>query len=505
MQITAVSVTCPVCKSDIPLSETLAQPLLIAEREKIQSETRQLSLTLQSKEAELARGNEQLALQRQELKKKESDLDGLVASRLDGERKKLTEQANENAAQTFSFQLASAEQELARTRARVSQLESAELQLRKQRTDLEEEKRNLELNVERRLDGERELLRQKGASEERAKWSAEVALRDEQLATYSDKLREAEKLERKARQERQILDQEKRRLELEVERKLDAERTKIREATQKLEEERHCLKLAEKEKVIEDMRRQIEELRRKSEQGSQQIQGEVLEDAIETLLSEAFPNDRIEPISKGKPGADLIQNVVAQGGQCCGVVLWESKNTKKWSQEWLGKNREDQRILNAHVGVIVSTALPRDLETFGYVDGVWIASRKCALPLAYVLRQMLLETARAQASAKCSETKKELLYGYLTSIGFRQRVAGVVDAYLNMQRDLESERLTISRLWAKRQKQLEVMIAQTAGFYGDIQGIAGKSIPEIEGLDVSLAISTGDQGLSGDRGLMVST
>ena len=57
---------------------------------------------------------------------------------------------------------------------------------------------------------------------------------------------------------------------------------------------------------------------------------------------------------------------------------------------------------------------------------------------------------------------------------------------MGMHKDLESEKLALSRLWAKRQKQLNNLMTQTAGVYGDVQGIVGKSMPEVEGLTIPL-------------------
>jgi hypothetical protein len=486
MQNDTFNISCPACKYEFPLTETLAQPLIAAEREKAQREVQERSSVLQNREAELARDREELVERQKAIQNQASAIEATIKQKLQSERKVLAEAAEKKAADLYAAKLSSAEHELAAKQAKLAEAEKAELQARKEREELESAKRNLELTIARRIDEERDKVRTEATLEEQNRWKAEVATRDLELADKDAKLHQAEAAELAIRKERQTLEEEKRKLELDVERRVDDERTKIREATQKQEEESHRLKMAEKDKVIDEMRKQVEELRRKSEQGSQQAQGEVLEDEVEDVLTDAFPSDDFEAVPNGRPGGDLVQTVITKGGLSCGNILWESKNTKNWSPDWLAKNRQDQLTLHAHVGVIVTSALPKGVETFALVDGVWVTSRRCALPLAFALRQILLETARAQVAAKGSEGKKELVYSYLTSKEFRQRIAAIVEAYMGMHKDLESEKLALSRLWAKRQKQLNSLMAQTAGVYGDVQGIVGKSMPEVEGLSVPL-------------------
>jgi hypothetical protein len=486
MQSGTFNVSCPVCKSEFPLTETLAQPLIAAEREKAQREVQERVSALQSRETELTRSQEELEARQKILKDRESTIEATVNQKLQSERKALAETAEKKAAETYATKLSSVEQELAIKKAQLAKSEESELQARKDREELETTKRNLELTITRRVDEERDKLRNEVALQEQERWKKELAERDQELAEKNAKLDEAQQAELTIRKQRQALEEEKRNLELAVERRLDNERSMIREATQREEEERHTLKMAEKDKLIVEMRQQVEELRRKSEQGSQQVQGEVLEDHVENILTEAFPDDQFEPVPNGRPGGDLIQSVVTSGGALCGNILWESKNTKNWSHDWLSKNRQDQLILHAHVGVIVSSALPKGVDTFALIEGVWVTSRRCALPLAFALRQMLVETARAQAAASGSESKKQLVYSYLTSKEFRQRIGAIVESYLGMRKDLESEKLATSRLWAKRDKQLNGLMVQTAGVYGDVQGIVGKSMPEVDGLNVPL-------------------
>jgi hypothetical protein len=239
----------------------------------------------------------------------------------------------------------------------------------------------------------------------------------------------------------------------------------------------------EKEQTITAMQKQIEELKRKSEQGSQQLQGEVQELELENLLRAKFPFDAIDPVPKGEYGGDVMQRVVGAGGQPSGTIIWESKRTKNWSDGWLTKLREDQRTAKAEIAVLVSEALPKGVEAFDMVDGVWVTHPRAALPVAMILRQSLLEIALARQASEGQQTKTEMIYQYLTGPRFRQRVEAIVEAFSTMQEDLDKERKAIMKQWAKREEQIDRVMSATVGMYGDLQGIAGKSLQEIEGLE----------------------
>lgn len=313
------------------------------------------------------------------------------------------------------------------------------------------------------------------AQEERAATEALLKDRDAKLA-------EARKNELELRQERQRLQEEKEQFELEKQRAIDAERAKIRESAQKDADEQARLKLAEKDKTITDLQTKLQDALRKAEQGSQQLQGEIQELELEAVLREHFPRDTIEPVPKGQFGGDVLHRVFGPAGQPCGTILWESKRTKNWSDGWLAKLREDMRAAGAEVAVVVSQVLPKDTDTFNLIDGVWVTSFKCAVPVAVALRHTLIELAATRTAGEGQQTKMEMVYQYLTGPRFRHRVQAIVEKFTDMQEDLEKERKTMTRLWAKREEQIRGVIESTAGMYGDLQGIAGKTLQEIEGL-----------------------
>ncbi|MBX3324824.1 MAG: DUF2130 domain-containing protein [Nitrospira sp.] len=314
--------------------------------------------------------------------------------------------------------------------------------------------------------------------------SKEVADLQDVIKQREAKLAEAQQAQADLLRKQRELDDAKRELELTVEKRVQEGLTATREQAKKEAEDGLRLKVIEKEQTIASMQKQIEELKRKAEQGSQQLQGEVQELELEALLREKFPWDTIEPVPKGEHGGDALQRVAGPHGQRCGTIIWESKRTKNWSDGWLAKLREDQRAAKSDIAVIVSQSLPKDVETFGLVENVWVTHTKTVFPLALALRQTLVEVASARQASEGQQTKTEMIYQYLTGPRFRHRVEAIVEAFSTMKEDLDKERKTITKQWAKREEQIDRVMQATAGMYGDLQGIAGKTIQEIEGLEL---------------------
>ncbi len=310
----------------------------------------------------------------------------------------------------------------------------------------------------------------------------ELAELNEVLKARDEKLAEAQKAQAELIKKQRELDDAKRELELTVEKRVQAGLTEVRSQARLEAEEGLKLKVMEKDQTIASMQKKIEELKQKAEQGSQQLQGEVQELELENLLRAKFPFDTIEPVPKGEFGGDALQRVVSPAGQPSGTILWESKRTKNWSDAWLAKLRDDQRTAKAEVAVLVSQVLPKGVEAFDVVDGVWVTSPRAALPVATILRHTLLQVSMARQVSEGQQTKTEMVYQYLTGPRFRHRVEAIVEAFSSMQEDLDKERKAIMKQWAKREEQIERVMGATVGMYGDLQGIAGKSLQEIEGL-----------------------
>jgi hypothetical protein len=322
--------------------------------------------------------------------------------------------------------------------------------------------------------------------------SKEVADLKEILQTKDNKLAEAQQAQAELVRKQRQLDDARRELDLTVETRVNQLLATERGKAKREAEEELKLKVAEKEETIAGMQRQIEALKRKAEQGSQQLQGEVQELELESLLAAKFPTDLVEPVPKGEFGGDILQHVLNSARQSCGTLLWESKRTKNWSEGWLAKLRQDQRAAKADFAILVSPVLPKGVDLFDHVDGIWVLDPKCVIPLAIALRQSLIDVAALRHAGEGQYTKMGMVYEYLTGPRFRNRIEAIVEKFTDMQEDLDRERKTMTRLWAKREEQIHGVLNATAGMYGDLQGIAGKSLNEIEGLEITM-LPAGDE------------
>lgn len=389
----------------------------------------------------------------------------------------------------FDQQLAAKEADFGR---REAVLKQAQEEIAKAREAVDEQ-------VAAKLRAERSNIVEAEAKRARLAIADELSARDRQLADLqemltanSEKLAAAQKIQADTLRKQRELDDAKREVDITIETKVQQALAAVHEKAKLEAEDGFKAKVAEKEAQIAGMNRQIEELRRRAEQGSQQLQGEALELELESLLRNQFPRDLIEPVPKGDFGGDVLHRVFAPGGQACGSILWESKRTKRWSDDWLTKLRSDQRAAKAEVALIISSALPKDIETFGLVDNVWVAEPRFAVPLAIVLRHGLIALAGSRQAQEGQQTKMEMMYGYLTGPRFRHRIDAIVEKFTDMQADLDRERKTMMRLWAKREEQLRGVLDSTAGLYGDLQGIAGRAMQEIESLDLLMIEARGE-------------
>lgn len=388
--------------------------------------------------------------------------------------------------QQFEQQLSQKDEEIAKR----------EQGIRDKEKQVAEAKRNLDAQVADQVAAQLKTERSRVIEEEskKAKQAAanelenkarELAELQEVLKVRDSKLAEAQQAQAELIKKQRELDDAKRELELTVEKRVQEGLGDVREKAKREAEEGLKLKVMEKDQTIASMQQKIEELKQKAEQGSQQLQGEVQELELENLLRAKFPFDSIEPVPKGEFGGDVLQRVVSQTGQQSGTILWESKRTKNWSDGWLAKLREDQRTAKAEISVLVSQVLPKGVEAFDVVDGVWVTSPRAALPVATVLRHTLLQVNMARQVSEGQQTKTEMIYQYLTGPRFRHRVEAIVEAFSTMQEDLDKERKAIMKQWAKREEQIERVMGATVGMYGDLQGIAGKSLQEIDGLELA--------------------
>lgn len=308
----------------------------------------------------------------------------------------------------------------------------------------------------------------------------EMKMIKEQLEEEKKKREESEKNELQLRKERIKFEEEKKEFELTAQRKLDEERRKISDESYRKAQEENHLKNLEHQKKEGEYLKQIEELKRKMQQGSQQTQGEVLEEELKKILEEEFPYDVISDVPKGIRGADLVQTVKNNIGKDCGTILWESKRTKSWTEGWILKLKQDQREIKAELAIIVTQVLPQGIKGFGIKDGIWVVDYKTVLGGAIALRNNLIEVYGVRSSNKGKEEKKEILWNYLNSIEFRQRIEAISDVYNQMQEEMEIEKRWFNKKWSKQEHNIRQVLDNISGMDGDIKGIMGKQLLEPE-------------------------
>jgi len=279
------------------------------------------------------------------------------------------------------------------------------------------------------------------------------------------------------------LKREKEDLKVDMLKQLASEEEKIRnEAQKKAEEEQHG-KIAEKDKQLTDALKELEDMRRKLQQGSQQTQGEAFELEFENLLHLTFPNDKISPVGKGVRGADIVQEVWDSKGNYNGKILWELKNTKTWQEGWIEKLKADKRTINAQEAVIISEILPVAMTVAGYHNGIWVTNRTFVITLASTLRAKLIEVFYARQSVQAKDGKMELMYTYLSGTEFKHRIEAIVEAFTNMQNEIEKEKRYFMNKWSRDEKNIRMVIDNTFGMHGDLKAIIGRTLPQIKGLD----------------------
>jgi len=365
----------------------------------------------------------------------------------------------------------------ARIKEKAEALKTQEAQVAKSREEIDEK---IEAKLKERLsEAEKKAAKKlEGQYADQLKeLQSDLEEKDTAIKSFRDKELELRKEQRKLKAAAESL-------ELDVARKIDEEREKIREEVSKKADEEHRLKDLEKEKLIKDLQASVEDMKRKAEQGSMETQGEVLEQDFEAKLQTFFVHDDIRPVPKGVKGADLVQTVRTPKGSECGVLLWETKNTKAWSNNWIPKLKDDMIETRASIAVLVSVVLPAGISRFEQVEGVWVSDPLCAIPLAAALREQLVAISRERTASSGKSEKMEALYGYLAGVEFKQKIEGIIEAFTSMQDQLNKERRAMEKHWKQREKEIDRVVKNTAGLYGDMQGIIGGQIPTIPALEL---------------------
>lgn len=380
--------------------------------------------------------------------------------------------------------------------AKEGEMQAREKKLEEKEKSIAKSQKEIDKQVEQGIKAERVKIEKEVKEQVKADVALELQDAKNQLAEKDERLKEAQEAELKLRKQTRELEERKKAFELEMTRKLDKEREAIKEEATKVVLEEYHLRDAEKDKKLQDAIKANEELRRKLQQGSQQSQGEVLELELEELLRANFPLDQIEPVPKGVNGADVIQKIYSQAGQYCGTIVWESKRTKSWSDGWISKLKDDQREVRADIAILISEALPKDIKSFAFKSGVWVADYSSILGLATAVRMNIMQVAVTKSSIVGKNEKMEVIYNYLLGPEFRQKVEAIVESFIAMQKDLHDEKRAFVKRWAQREKQIERVINNTSGMYGDLQGLIGSSMGSIPALEAGREDEVGDAELS---------
>lgn len=341
------------------------------------------------------------------------------------------------------------------------------------RQRFEDEKLKLEANLrtqlEKKIKSEMEFqIRDK---------SEEIGELRKQNKTLQDQLLELNRLMRQLKTENE-------QRQIELEKRLTREQDKIRLEEKVRSGEENRLKFLEYEKKIQDISKVNEDLKRKLEQGSQQLQGDVSEIELKNILIREFPYDEIKDVPTGIRGADVLQIVKNNYGKVCGIIVWESKRTKDWSDGWIAKLKEDKRQIKADIAVIISQTLPKGIKNFQEKNGVLVGSFEMVLTLGLLLRNKLIDIASVKSSLVGKEGKKEILWNYLSGKEFFQHLEAMSDAYSQLQTDLETERRWFTKKWAKQEKNIRSVIDNILEIHGDLQHIVGRELPEMKGFDL---------------------
>jgi hypothetical protein len=490
-------IKCPGCGQSISIDAVLTRQI----EEKVKSN---LAVEQKVKESEIE--NKLAEIKKKELAVEESKklVDISVAQkvneRLNTEKVELWKKARLEAGKENEAENKILEERLKEKEQKLSQANAEALKLRVDKQKFDEEKKNFELDKLKQIEAERQKiekeafakgsefsknevtkLQKKILDDEKTK-KDEKTLLEEQLFEKDKKLQEANQNEIEIRREKIQLEADKKEFELKIQRQLDEERKTIEKEAGEKAAEAEKYKIAQLEKKISDVSKANDELKRKLEQGSQQTQGEVLELELEEMLKAEFPTDEIAPVPKGVNGADIIQKVIDRSGRFCGQIIWESKKTKNWTEGWIAKLKDDQRAVKAELAVIVSAVLPEGVNGFDVRDGVWVCDIKMATALAMVLRKNLEAITAEKAMAVGKDKKMEIIYTYLTGVEFKQRIEAIVEGFSNLKSGLEKEKIAYQKIWAEREKQIEKVINNTVGMYGDLRGLA--SIQEIKMLEL---------------------
>jgi len=501
------TIKCPNCKTDIDVNEILYHQLEdelkqknLKERQKLEANYKKAMSSLKSQQSQLEADKEKF----------DEDVRKATKEQIKSERQKLNDTLRKEIFEEHQESMALLQKELETKSEQVKEINKTKAEIEKLRRDKEESELKIKTEIEssyhkqlqrertkilqeqeEKSNKEKELLKQQIIKEKEETKNKAIQENQSQLELMKKELEEKSKqvqelnkskaeIEKLKRDKEEFESKIKADTEIELNKKLLEEKEKIK----KIVDEQNELKIKQKDEQMEQLKKQLQEAQRKAEQGSQQLQGEIQELAIEEYLTNKYPFDVIEEIKKGARGGDCIQVVHTREIQNCGKIYYESKRTKEFQRSWIEKFKADMRDKGADIGVLVTEVLPKELDRMGLVDGVWICSYEEFKGLSSVLRESIIKINLAKKSEENKTDKMSLLYGYLTSTEFTMQVEAIVEGFSQMQTDLDSEKRSMNRIWKQREKQIEKVLENTIGMYGSIKGIAGNSIGNVKALEL---------------------
>ena len=511
-------ISCPKCGEVIRLDETLAGPMISQIKAESAEAIRKATEEADPKVEKTKNLEAKLTAREREIVEKEASVQTQVNKAIAAERLKIAATERENIRKELSPELEAERTKAKELQEKLASAQKAELQLKAEssetirkaveeadlkvadaknlETTLAAKERELaekEANVQTQVNKAIAAERQKIAASERENILNELSPELEAERTKAKELQEklaiAQKAELQLRQEKDTIDQRARGLDLEVARKVDEQRKAIQEEAGKDAEEAARLRLAEKDKTISDMQLKLEEAQRKATQGSQQLQGDVLEIDFESTLRRMFPQDTIEPVKAGIRGGDILQRVRGEMGRSAGIMFWETKRTQTWGGDWAAKAKKDAADAKAEIATIVSEVLPKGINAFGIYEGVWCSTPTHAVVLAVALRQGIISTAEARQGALGRETKKDRLYDYMIGPEFRATIEGIALPFHELNEELMAEKRSTLARWKRQEKRIERVLTSVASLQGDLQGIAGNEMLQLPGFELE---SSGD-------------
>jgi hypothetical protein len=355
--------------------------------------------------------------------------------------------------------------------------------INKLKEDLEKQKSTLKIQLEEELAKRNKEWQEQQLNLLKNQAQTEVETLKKILSENEKIISEAKKKELELMQIQRELKETKENMEVEIAKRKLAWQEEIEKNIKSKAEEEYQLKIKEMELTMESQKKLIDELKKKAEQGSMQLQGEAMEMVLEDVLKSSFPIDTISEVPKGVRGADCIQTVKNALGHECGKIVYESKRTKNFANDWIDKLKDDARALGTDIAVLVTEVLPKDMNHFGFVNGIWICRFRDLVPLAFALRDRLIHVHEALKSSENKGEKMNMLYNYLTGNEFRQQIEAITEGFMKLKEGITKERAMMEKHWKEREKQIEKIFLNTTHMYGSIKAIAGNAVGSVKYLD----------------------